>query len=89
MCSASTSANVRIDADATPASSWSRPSTLSESPRSAAVHEGSSPTTGTPSSSHGRIRSRLRAMTRRAAPSCPVVTQVRPQQTAASGSSTR
>ena len=52
------------------------------------MHDGSSPTTGTPAASHGSIVRRLRRSTRRAAPTWPVVVQVSPQQTVRGGSST-
>ena len=61
---------------------------LGASERSAAVHDGSSPTTGTPSASHGAIVRRLRRSTRRAASTWPVEVQVSPQHTSRGGSST-
>ncbi len=56
---------------------------------SAAVQLGSSPTMGTPSSSHGFSVARVRVITRLACSSWPVLIQVRPQHTGWAGTSTR
>ena len=84
---ASTSANVRTPSGSA-ATSGSSGSSSPASDRSAAVHDGSSPTTGTPSRSHGSMVRRLRRSTRRAASTWPVEVQVSPQQTSRGGSST-
>ena len=70
------------------AASGSSGSSSGPSARRAAVHDGSSPTTGTPAASHGSIVRRLRRSTRRAASTWPVVVQVSAQQTVRGGSST-
>ena len=54
------------------AASGSSGSSSGASARSAAVQDGSSPTTGTPAASHGSIVRRLRRSTRRAASTWPV-----------------
>ena len=86
-CSASTSAKVRTPS-ASRAASGSSGSSSGPSARRAAVHDGSSPTTGTPAASHGSIVRRLRRSTRRAVSTWPVVVQVSAQQTVRGGSST-
>ena len=86
-CWASTSANVRTPV-ASVAASGSSGSSSGPSARNAAVQDGSSPTTGTPSASHGAIVRRLRRSTRRAESTWPVEVHVSPQHTSRGGSST-
>ena len=74
----SSSASVRVAALAREARGSSGSSSVI-SPRSTAVHEGSRPTTGTPSLSAGPRALRLRRSCRRAPSSWPVEIQVRPQ----------
>ena len=83
----SSSASVRVPAATRSAAG--PPTSSSASLRSAAVHDGSTPTIGIPASTRGSSVSTVWRSVVRAVSSWPVVIQVSPQQVSAPGTCTR